>query len=157
MAQITPAQFRVNVPEFSNNLRFPTGLIQFWLTWAYNMLNATRFGIMLDPAAQLFAAHNIAIERRAMDEGIISANAQNGTPGLTTGPMSAKSVDKVSVSYDTAAAIDPAAAQWNLTIYGTRLWNMIEMFGAGPYQAGGCGPLPWLIVNAPGWWPGWWV
>jgi hypothetical protein len=159
MAQITPAQLRANFPEFANQSRFPSGLIQFWLTWAYNMLTpaSQRWGNMLDSAAQLFAAHNIALERRAMDEATVANNAQSGTVGLTSGPMSAKSVDKVSASYDTAASLDPAAGHWNLTIYGTRLWNLIQMFGAGPIQIGAC-PAPWITFFAgiPAWWPGWW-
>ncbi|HEY5084246.1 MAG TPA: DUF4054 domain-containing protein [Rhizomicrobium sp.] len=155
MAQITPAQLRANFPEFANQSRYPTGLIQFWLTWAYSMLNASRFSTMLDSYAQLFAAHNIAIERRAMDEAQVANNAQSGTVGLTTGPMSAKSVDKVSVSYDTAASLDPDAGHWNLTIYGTRMWEGIKMFGAGPVQIG-AGPFFLYYAGMPVWWGGWW-
>lgn len=153
--QITPAQLRANFPEFANQSRYPTGLIQFWLTWAYNMLNARRFGIMLDSYAQLFAAHNISLERQAMDAALVASKAQSGTVGLTIGPTSQKSVDKVSISYDTGAWLSPDAGHWNLTIYGIRLWEGIQMFGAGPVQIG-AGGFFLFYAGMPVWWSGWW-
>jgi|SRR5580692_9838241 hypothetical protein len=157
MAQITPTQFRTNFPEFADQSRFPTGLLQFWLDLAYSFLPPARWMRQLDYGAQLFAAHNIAIERRAMDEAQVAVNAQTGTVGLSFGPMSAKSVDKVSVSYDTAAAVSPDAGHWNLTIYGQRLWQLIQMFGAGPVQFGVSiyGPYIQWLAGVPIWWLGW--
>ena len=156
MAQITPAQMRQNFPEFANQTRFPTGLIQFWLNWSYLMLNACRFGAALDMAAQLMAAHNIAIERSNMDQAAIAAANNAGSIGGNVGVVNSKSVDKVSVAYDAAIAADPNAGYWNLTNYGLRLWQLIQMFGAGPVQIGAGGPLIWYnLVAWPGFWGGW--
>ena len=152
MAQITPAQMRQNFPEFANQVRFPTGMIQFWLNWSYLMLNAQRFKTSLDMAAQLFTAHNLSIERRAMDEATVAGAANSGTVGINSGPVNSKSVDKVSVGYDPGAVNDPDAGFWNLTIYGARLWQLIQMFGAGPVQIGAYCGQPW-IGSWP--WPGW--
>ena len=71
--------------------------------------------------------------------------------------MSAKSVDKVSVSYDTQASVSPDAGHWNLTIYGQRMWTLIQMFGAGPVQFGASTVGPWIVwfAGIPVWWPGW--
>ena len=151
MALITPSQMRANFPEFSNQVRFPTGLIQFWLDWSYLMLNSSRFGSALNMAAQLMAAHNISIERSNMDQGTIGAGNNSGSVGQNVGAVNSKSVDKVSVGYDVSIASDPTAGYWNLTNYGLRLWQLIKMFGAGPIQLGAGGPLVWFNQVA---WPG---
>lgn len=150
---ITSAEFRTDFPEFESKARFPDGAINYYLKVADKLLNAERFGTMLDVATELFIAHNISIERRAQDEAL-----RGGQPGVQTGPVASKGVGPVSISYSTADGLDPAAGHWNLTIYGTRLWALIQMFGAGPLQVNiGCNPLytggawfgPW-----PGQWPG---
>lgn len=158
MTAITPAQFRANFPEFNNQTRYPTGLIQFWMDWSYLMLNANRFKpeATLNMAAQLFTAHNLVIERLAQDQALLAANAQAGAGGRNSGPIASKSVDKTAVAYDNAIANDPSAGYWNQTSYGARLWQLIRMFGAGPYQSGACGGfLLGNIAGWPGFWPGW--
>ena len=128
---IAISQFRADYPEFASTSVYPNSQVNYWLSMAYSMLNAGRFKSQLDMAAELFVAHNISLEARAQ------AEAKNGgIPGQTTGPLSSKSVDKVSVSYDTGSGIQPDAGHWNLTIYGTRLIRMMRMFGAGPLQIG---------------------
>lgn len=153
---VTVATMRRNFPEFGDATRYPTGQIQFWLDFAYTMLNAGRWRNTLDMAAQLYAAHNVVLERRAIDEAALGK-----APGGTTGPVSSKSVDKVSVAYAVSDATAADASHWNLTIYGTRLWRMIRLFGMGPVYVGGaatqgCGG--WFFgVGAwagPPYWPG---
>ncbi|ECC3368559.1 TPA: DUF4054 domain-containing protein, partial [Escherichia coli] len=48
--------------------------------------------------------------------------------------QSSKSVDKVSVSYDTSATLNPDAGFWNNTRYGAEFYQLITMFGAGGRQ-----------------------
>lgn len=153
MALITPTQMRADFPEFGNATRYPPGAMQFWLNFAYAMLNARRWGDQLNIAAELYAAHNIVLERRALDEAQLGA-----TPGQTTGPINSKSVDKVSVAYSVSDATEMDAGHWNLTIYGTRFYHMMRLFGMGPLYVGGqgCegffGGWPWA---GPPFWPGW--
>lgn len=131
MPQITPQQLRYNFPEFASTTVYLDSQISFWLGLAYLMLNANRWGSILDTGAQLFAAHHLTLEARdkaAADNG--------GIPGQNTGPVSSKSVDKVSISYDTGASIDAEAGHWNLTTYGTRFRQLMKLFGAGPVQIG---------------------
>jgi hypothetical protein len=125
------AQFRVDYPEFSDLGSFPRSQINYWMAFAYGMLNARRFGRQLNVAIQLFVAHNIALEARAQAEASFG-----GIPGGQVGPINSKSVDKVSMGYDTSAGIEIGAGHWNLTIYGTRLIRLIKIFGAGPVQIG---------------------
>jgi hypothetical protein len=128
---ITTDQFRADFPEFSSTVTYPNSVLQFWLTFAYRMVNADRFASSLDVGAELFTAHFIVLEARSMLE-----SASGGIPGQTVGVISNKSVDKVSIGYDTGAGTEAGAGHWNLTIYGTRFIWMCNMFGAGPLQFG---------------------
>ena len=128
---VTVASFRTSFTEFSNATTFTDPDIQFWLNYALLLLNANRWKAMLDLGLQLFIAHNLVLEQQA------KTAAANGAPsGLSSGTISAKSVDKVSISYDTNSAQEKDAGQWNLTIYGTRYYRLMRMFGAGPIQVG---------------------
>lgn len=149
---IPSLQIRKNFPEFASVVNYPDSALQFWLDFAYSMLNAQRWGAQLDMAAQLYALHNIVLERRAQLEA-----AHGAAPGTVTGPTSSKSVDKVSVSYDVGVAAEEGAGHWNLTIYGSRLYRMIQMFGMGPVYVGGSDFEP--MFNGAAWagpplWPG---
>ena len=127
----TPAVFKGHYPEFVCPETYPPNQVQFWLDTAYSMLNAGRWGRQLDMAAELYTAHNLALEARAMKE-----SEAGGIPGGSVGVLNSKSVDKVSAGYDTGIATEQGAGHWNQTIYGTRLWRLIKMFGAGPLQVG---------------------
>jgi len=128
---IDVAQFRADYPEFASTADFPNSAVQYWLKVAYSLLNASRWGAQLDLGAELYVAHNLSLEARAQKE------AQNGgVPGSQSGPISSKSVDKVSVSYDTGGASEEGGGQWNLTIYGTRFYNLAKKMGAGPIYIG---------------------
>lgn len=142
---ISPQQFRADFPEFNSSVNFPNSSLVYWLNLAYMMLNAGRWGKLLDVGAELFAAHNIAIEARAL------AESQNGgIPGSQVGPLNNKSVDKVSMGYDTSSGIIEGAGHWNMTIYGTRFIKLSRTMSAGPLQIGiGCAP-----VGSGAAWPG---
>lgn len=128
---VTPAVFKGHYPEFLCPETYPVPQVQFWLDTAYSMLNANRWGRQLDMAAELYAAHNLALEARAQK------TAENGgIPGEATGVLNSKSVDKVSAGYDTSTATEQGAGHWNLTVYGTRFIRLAKMFGAGPIQVG---------------------
>lgn len=142
---ITVQQFRADFPEFGSSVAYPSSQITFWMNLAYMLLNASRWGSVLDIGAELFIAHNIAIEAKAAAEA-----AGGGIPGTQVGPMNSKSVDKVSIGYDTGAGIEANAGHWNLTVYGTRFIRLVKMFGAGPIQVG-IGQVPAGNGQA---WPG---
>ena len=137
---VTAASFKTDFCEFSDISLYRDEDITFWLKYAGLLLNANRWGNILDLATELYVAHNLTIERQAK-----SAAANGAPPGLATGIISAKSVDSVSISYDTNSAMEQDAGHWNLTTYGQRYWRMMRMFGAGPIQIGiGC-----LDANSP--------
>lgn len=128
---ITVAQFRIDYPEFTDTVIYTGSQVQFWLNFAYKFLDIRRWGTTLDLAAELYTAHNLVFEARAQ------ANANAGAlPGESQGMLSSKSVDKVSVSYDTSSAAQEGAGHWNLTIYGLRYIRLARMFGSGGIQLG---------------------
>ena len=128
---ITVAQFRTDFSEFADNVAYPDAGITFYLNLAYAMLNADIWGNQLDIGAELFAAHNIVLEKRAQLEA-----ATGQVPGANTGAINSKSVDKVSLGFDTGSSTREGASHYNLTTYGTRLWRLIMMFGKCPIFVG---------------------
>ena len=128
---ITVKQLRIDYPEFSDESLYIDSQIQFWLNFAYKFLDIRRWGTSLDLAAELYTAHNLVIEIRAQ------ATAETGAPpGESQGMVSSKSVDKVSLSYDTSSIAQEGAGHWNLTIYGLRYIRLARMFGSGGIQLG---------------------
>lgn len=142
---ITVAQFREDFPEFTDATVYPDSAFTLWYGVAVKMLNADRWGNMLDIGTELYAAHQLALEARAFAEA-----SAGGIPGAQVGPLNSKSVDKVSMGYDTSAGIEADAGHWNLTIYGTRFIRLAKMMGMGPVQIGvGDGSLdPLSALNA---------
>ena len=142
MAQVTPAQFRANFPAFASAQPYTNELIQFWLTDAYNNMNAPGWGTNLDTYAQLRAAHFLSIEGQA-----ILAAQRGAVPGQATGMVSSKSAGPISVSYDTATAAmkEGGADTWNATTYGQRYWRKARMVGAGGAQLMG----GWVLGGPP--------
>ena len=129
---VDPSDFRAAFPEFWDSSVFTNAQISFWAGEAANELTPRRMGNSLTVATYLFIAHNIVLGARAA-----AASAAGGIPGEATGPTSSKSVDKVSVSYDTASAAIEGAGAYNLTSYGQRLYRMIKAFSAGPIYVTG--------------------
>lgn len=134
MALITPANLRTNFPEFDSTSVYPDAQVQFWLDFAYIMVNAQRWGVALPMGIQLFAAHNLVLGGQA-----VRAATVGGFPGGQVGPVSSKSVGPGSMSYDVGVGVEDKAGHWNLTTYGTRFINMARMMGAGPIEAGNVG------------------
>lgn len=134
---VTAATFRQHLPEFANGKRFPDAVIDYGLSIAVKLVNSSRWGTLTDHGVEQMTAHFLTLERRAMDE------AQNGaSPGMASGMINSKSVDKVSIGYDTSSTMASDASHWNLTIYGLRYIRLARLMGKGPIQvgAGWCGP-----------------
>jgi hypothetical protein len=143
---ITVANFRSSFPEFADAIKYPDSLIQFWLDVAVKLTNADRWGDLTYMGSFLFSAHNLVLERQAMNTAAVG-----GVPGQSSGLLSSKSVDKVAAGYDTVTGAEKDAGHWNLTIYGKRYYRLAMMFGSGPVQVGLPGPGDFLNQGA---WPG---
>lgn len=126
---VTPASFRQHFPEFINPAAYPDPQVQFWIEVAAKLLLEERWADQLDHGTELYVAHHLALGRRDQ-----LSSAAGGMPGTVNGPQSAKSVDKVSASYDTAAITYEGAGFWNSTMYGIRFWQLARLVGAGGIQ-----------------------
>ncbi|NML34943.1 DUF4054 domain-containing protein [Paraburkholderia sp. G-4-1-8] len=126
---MTPSQLRSDFPEFADVTIYPDSLVNMWLTVANSLVNPIRWAELTDLGIELAACHHLAIS--AKDQ---LAASVGGVPGEVKGPTASKSVDKVSVSYDTSAVTLTDAGFWNMTSYGTRFLGLARMFGAGGLQ-----------------------
>lgn len=112
---------------------------------------------MADFATELFVAHNIELEKQAVENA-----STGGDPGTGRGVIASKSIGGVSVSFDTSQIVDPNSGFWGLTTYGLRFIRLARLRGSGPIQVGiGVAPA-FLIFNSFGLsgsynaWPGPW-
>jgi hypothetical protein len=110
------AGFRLSFPEFKDS---GDPRVQFWLGVASKRLPAAVWDDLLDEGTALFVAHHLAIEKRG---------------SASPAPVSSKSVDKVSVSYDTSAIAVEGAGHWNATQYGTQFYQLSQLVGMGGIQ-----------------------
>ncbi|AIO25501.1 DUF4054 domain-containing protein [Burkholderia cepacia] len=123
------AQFRQTFPEFENSTLYPDAVIQIWMTVSVSLVNPERWQELTDIGIGLCTAHHVALSMRDQNAAAVGA-----VPGQVTGPQSAKSVDKVSASYDTAAVAIKDGGFWNSTMYGIRYLSLAMMMGAGGMQ-----------------------
>jgi hypothetical protein len=129
---ITAAIFRSKFLEFADSATFPNSMVDYYIALSGKLINnPERWGDLEDDGKMLFVAHHCVLEAEAMRQALAG-----GVPGKSTGVISEKHVDKVSVGYDTALGAEAGAGHWNLTIYGIRLMNLYRLIGAGPVQIG---------------------
>lgn len=128
----TPEKFRTDFPQFADETKYPTPMIQARLSMADVLMSESRFGEDVFPyVVELFVAHYMslyAVDMRGVSTG--------GAGGKNTGVMTSKSIDKVSASYDVSVTLNPDAGFWNNTRYGSEFWEYLMIFGAGAIQLG---------------------
>lgn len=127
---VTYAAFVEAFPEFADPETYPPGTFEFWKGIAALSLNASRWGALLDFGAQLFIAHNMTEQARALKV----AGTGGTTIGQVTGPLSAKAVDKISMAFNTDAVALEGAGDWNASTYGIRFYQRALMLGSGGLQ-----------------------
>lgn len=130
--------FRSQFPEFSSEEAYTTPQVEFWLSIAVLRVNAVRWGDLADQGVALYLAHALTIARANS-----RVAAMGGNPGQNSGPLSGKTADKLSATYDTAAAAIEGAGPLNLTVYGTSYAELRRMMGlGGAYIGAGSDPYP---------------
>jgi Protein of unknown function (DUF4054) len=150
---ITPTIFRQNFNAFADPGVFDDNSINLFLGVAGNLMNDNRWGGNADEVLDgngnittmgtqdygicLFTAHHLVLMAR--DNATVRAD---GLPGTVEGVRNAKSVDKVSVSYDTEGVMIKGGDFWNMTQYGIRFLHLARMMGTGgALQLISVGPL----------------
>ncbi|PQQ36472.1 DUF4054 domain-containing protein [Photorhabdus luminescens] len=126
----TVDQFRADFPEFSDKTCYPDAAINFYLSQADNLLDQNVHGDQFVYLAELFTAHYVELRGKTIAGAAISGSVNTAGGGVLT----SKSVDKVSMSYDTSGIINPDAGFWNNTAYGREFFWWWSMFGAGGRQ-----------------------
>lgn len=139
---ITPTIFRQNFNAFADPGVFNDNMINLYLGVARNLLNDDRWGGNSDEV--LDTSGNITT-MGTLDYGICLATAHHlvltardnatarsdGMPGTVEGVRNAKSVDKVSVAYDSESVVIKGGDFWNMTQYGIRFLHLARMMGTG--------------------------
>ena len=125
------AAFRASFPQFTAEL-VPDARVQLHLTVG-KLLPATRWDDLLEQGLGLYVAHQLTLELEAL-------KAQDGTGGIdaAAGPVTAetKTVGSMSHAVTRAGASGQGSAlvnagQYNLTVYGQQLWQLMQIVGAG--------------------------
>lgn len=141
---VTVATFRADFPAFAEATVYPDSSVQFWITLASRLLRPCAWQDILDTGIELFVAHNLVLERLASNGG-----NGGGVPGINTGVLQSKTIDKLSVTYNTTMGIDPNGGQFNLTLYGLRFLWLSDMAGMAPTQVSAGSPVPnytpWIV------------
>lgn len=122
---MTPAEFRQQIPQFADAVKYPDAQVRFYLTMAELSLPASRWGELYGFGLALFTAHNLALDQ--MSNGPIPGRSQFGL-------VASKSVGPASVSYDNSLFMLPNAGHWSLTMFGTRFLQTARLVGAGGIQ-----------------------
>lgn len=147
---VTVQSFRETFPALSDQSLYDGNTITFYLNLAVNCFqNALRWDVnSIDYGTCLFIAHNLVLDARAN----ATARVPGGIPGTLQGLITAKSVDKVSASYDVEAVMEKDGSWWNMTSYGVRFLQLLRLYGSGGQQLGGpCGGYPTGIGGGFGW------
>lgn len=126
------ATLRTDLPEFTSTTTYPDATVNFWLSIGVKLLNARRWGDLLDHGLELFTAHHLILAQQN-----VAAAKVGGAPGVTTGVVSSKGVDKLNISYVVGDVIEEKAGHWNLTTYGLQFIHLARMVGMGGYQVTG--------------------
>lgn len=141
----TPDDFRQMFSMFADEDKYPDAMIQMWLDQA--PCDPLVWGKRYQLGTLLWTAHELA---KFGPDGLASASiaGQTGVPNN-------KSVDSVSIGYDTTLSKVEGAGPYNLTIYGQQFWQLAQYVGAGsiPVQIGAASPAP--PGSGPAW-PGPW-
>jgi hypothetical protein len=150
---ITSTVFRQFFNAFADPGVFDDNMLNLYIGIAGNLLNDNRWGGNADEVLDvdgnittmgtlnygicLVTAHHLVLTAR--DNATVRAT---GLPGIVEGVRNAKSVDKVSVGYDTESVTIKGGDFWNMTQYGIRFLHLARMMGTGgALQLISVGPL----------------
>ncbi len=117
--------FRAAFTEFSDASVFPDSQLTYWLAIGAKLVSADRWGSMTDHGSYLAAAHFLSLWKQ-------NQTGRAGASGV--GAISAKAVDKVSLSYDTNMGSIEGWGAWKTTSDGRSYPQLAYMFGAGGVQ-----------------------
>ncbi|EMB3082293.1 DUF4054 domain-containing protein [Providencia rettgeri] len=126
----TVDKFRTDFPEFTDTAKYPDTSISFYLGLADTLLDQDKHGDQFVYLSELFTAHYMELKGRSLAVSAMGGGVNSSGGGV----VSSKSIDKVSVGYDTSGTVNPDAGFWNNTGYGREFYWWWSMFGVGGRQ-----------------------
>jgi hypothetical protein len=127
--QLDIGAFRTAFPEFADVNAYPTAQVTFWAGIAESLLRQRVWRTSWSFGVQLYVAHELVLARQNLNTA-----SNGGAPGTFGGVANSKTVDAVSVSYDSQATSEKDAGWYNLTNYGKQLYRLMMLFGSGGVQ-----------------------
>jgi voltage-gated potassium channel Kch len=129
---LTVSEFRTYFPAFSNVMMFPDATVAYWINQATTLpiINQARWGQFYNMGIALWVAHVLTLGN-AQSKAI-----SGGSSGIGSGVPASKSVNGVSISYDTQFGMETNAGWYGLTTYGNMFLRYLRMAGTGPMQIG---------------------
>jgi len=124
--------FRQAFPEFSDTVKYPDAMVNFWATVAQNQVRQCVWKNMWLQGVSLYVAHEITLAAQN-----VKISKTGGVPGTFGGVPNNKTVGGGSVAYDSANTSEKDAGYWNLTNYGKQFFRFVKLFGAGAIQLNG--------------------
>lgn len=131
---VTTGQFRGIFPEFADTARYPDMRIDFAIREASLRLLPGVWGELLDSGIAYYVAHGLALFGPTQVATQAGAGVAPRAPGTATGLVSSKSIDKVSVGYDTSTGQTDGGGAFNTTIYGQTYLTLVASVGVGAIQ-----------------------
>lgn len=125
----TASAFRASFPEFSDTVKYPDTMINFWAAIAQQQVVQCKWQNMWLNGVYLYTAHEISIA--ALDQ---KTSKFGGQPGTSGGIANTKTVGNATVNYDSATTTEKDAGWWNRTTYGQQFIRLTRIFGAGAIQ-----------------------
>lgn len=110
-------------PEFSNQVTYPVPRVNFWLGFAQNFVDPTRWGVAYNQGVALYTAHLLVLDGR-------NSLTQGSVLGIDTG----QSADGISYTVDSSSIVIQKAGMFNSTSYGIQYYQLAQMMGAGGIQ-----------------------
>jgi hypothetical protein len=125
---LTVAEFRAILPAFSDVTLYPDAAVAFWINQAVTMpvIDAVRWGQFYELGICLWVGHVLTVGAAQQNRGAV----------LGSGVPASKSVNGVSISYDTQMGIEQNAGWYATTPWGNMFLHYLRMAGAGPRQVG---------------------
>jgi hypothetical protein len=126
---MTPALFRQLYSAFSDPGVYSDLILNYQISIATTRLDPNIWGPLLDHGIGLLVAHRMVLKSRE-DRTALTG----GVPGEVKGPLTSRTVENVTNSYDTKASTYEDAGYWNLTTYGIEFFQLARDLGAGGVQ-----------------------
>lgn len=126
---VSADQLRQDFQAFADPVVYPDEDLNFWLVVSQLLNNPNAWKELLTLGIELLALHFLILEAQAQRTA-----ANGGVPGLASGPIASKAVDRVNIAYAVQAAVEDGAGSYNQTTYGQRWWHLAQLVGAGAVQ-----------------------